>query len=121
MFAFNLPIRASTPRCFARSHLSERPHFDPDLGSRLVGRLGLECRKLSVSVDWGKIDLAAKMGAGCFKVAKKSDRGLKVEFDSGGQDFFDADAVEAAGGGAPEHLVIMVNGMVGRYECLVGF
>lgn len=56
------------------------------------------------------------MGAGCFKVAKKSDRGLKVEFDSGGQDFFDADAVEAGGGGAPEHLVIMVNGMVGSAE-----
>ncbi|XP_048134190.1 putative lipase ROG1 isoform X2 [Rhodamnia argentea] len=116
MFAFSLPIRASTPRCFARSRLSQRPHFDPDLGSRLIGRLGLECSKLSVSVDWGKIDLAASMGAGCFKVAKKSDRGLKVEFDSGGQDFFDADAVEASAGGAPEHLVIMVNGMVGSAE-----
>ncbi|XP_030458915.1 uncharacterized protein LOC115679453 [Syzygium oleosum] len=127
MFASNLPVRPSTPpRCLAQPppppqqqqrRLSERPRFDRDRGSKLVGRLRLGCRRLAASVYWGKVDLVARMGAGCFKVARESDRGVRVEFDSGGQDFFDAVAVEAGGGGgAPEHLVIMVNGMVGSAE-----
>lgn len=126
MLASNLPVRPSTPpRCLAprppqqhpqQRRLSERPRFDRDRGSKLVGRLRLGCRRLAASVDWGKVDLVARMGAGCFKVARESDRGVRVEFDSGGQDFFDAVAVETGGGiGATEHLVIMVNGMVGRY------
>ncbi|KAK3437742.1 hypothetical protein EUGRSUZ_C02420 [Eucalyptus grandis] len=133
MFASNLTVRAAStpppppPRQRHRRHHHHHlrlSRLDPDLGSWLVvRRLGLECRrKLSVAVDWGsRVDLVARMGAGCFRVARESDRGgagavaVKVEFDSGGQDFFDADAVEAGGGGrgAPEHLVIMVNGMVG--------
>ncbi|KAI4377671.1 hypothetical protein MLD38_015260 [Melastoma candidum] len=57
------------------------------------------------------------MGAGCFKGGTVGSRGLKLEKDSGGLDLFDEAAVgERNGGLMPEHLVIMVNGIVGSAE-----
>ena len=50
-----------------------------------------------------KMELLRRMGRGCFK----------AEADSAGQDFFDA-AAAAAPNPAPHHLVIMVNGIIGR-------
>ncbi|KAL6292686.1 hypothetical protein ACE6H2_000828 [Prunus campanulata] len=47
-------------------------------------------------------------GGGCFR--DPSRREIKVEIDSGGEDVF---AAHPKGGAVPEHLVIMVNGIIG--------
>ncbi|KAG4133423.1 hypothetical protein ERO13_D08G095800v2 [Gossypium hirsutum] len=52
------------------------------------------------------------MAGGCFKSKEPlPEHRIKVEEDSGGQDFFDSDAM--ASKVSPEHLVIMVNGLIG--------
>ncbi|XVF34265.1 hypothetical protein REPUB_Repub18cG0044500 [Reevesia pubescens] len=52
------------------------------------------------------------MTGGCFKSTEPPPKqGIKVEEDSGGQDVFDANAM--ASKVSPEHLVIMVNGLIG--------
>lgn len=52
------------------------------------------------------------MSGGCFKSTEPPPKPeIKVEEDSGGQDVFDADAMGSKV--SPEHLVIMVNGLVG--------
>ncbi|XVE71779.1 hypothetical protein DITRI_Ditri10aG0179000 [Diplodiscus trichospermus] len=52
------------------------------------------------------------LSGGCFKSTEPPPKqGIKVEEDSGGQDIFDADAMESKV--SPEHLVIMVNGLIG--------
>ncbi|XP_010536936.1 PREDICTED: putative lipase ROG1 [Tarenaya hassleriana] len=50
------------------------------------------------------------IGCGCFP-ANNRGRGLKSEIDSGGEDVFDSAAMESAE--KPDHLVVMVNGIVG--------
>ncbi|KDP43809.1 hypothetical protein JCGZ_23017 [Jatropha curcas] len=50
-----------------------------------------------------------RMGGGCFKGG--NGRGLKIEVDAGGETVFDAAAAKAMV--SPDHLVIMVNGIVG--------
>ncbi|XP_061993044.1 uncharacterized protein LOC133710919 [Rosa rugosa] len=50
------------------------------------------------------------VGGGCFRGSTR--QGLKVEIDSGGEDIFDA-AAAAANNAVPEHLVVMVNGIIG--------
>jgi uncharacterized protein with ATP-grasp and redox domains len=52
-----------------------------------------------------------RLGIGCF-AANRSKRELTTEIDNGGEDFFDADVMESAE--KPDHLVVMVNGIVGR-------
>lgn len=49
-------------------------------------------------------------GGGCFRDPGR--REIKVEIDSGGEDVF---ASHPKGGAVPEHLVIMVNGIIGRF------
>ncbi|ESQ54726.1 hypothetical protein EUTSA_v10025307mg [Eutrema salsugineum] len=51
-----------------------------------------------------------RLGMGCF-AANRSKRELKTEIDSGGEDLFDAAAMESAE--KPDHLVVMVNGIIG--------
>ncbi|XP_022729939.1 uncharacterized protein LOC111285001 isoform X2 [Durio zibethinus] len=52
------------------------------------------------------------MISGCFKSTELPPKqGIKVEENSGGQDVFDADAMNSKV--SPEHLVIMVNGLMG--------
>ncbi|CAB79432.1 putative protein [Arabidopsis thaliana] len=51
-----------------------------------------------------------RLGIGCF-AANRSKRELTTEIDNGGEDFFDADVMESAE--KPDHLVVMVNGIVG--------
>ncbi|TYI14135.1 hypothetical protein ES332_A08G104200v1 [Gossypium tomentosum] len=52
------------------------------------------------------------MAGSCFKSKETlPELRIKVEEDSGGQDFFDPDAM--ASKVSPEHLVIMVNGLIG--------
>lgn len=53
-----------------------------------------------------------RLGIGCF-AANRSKRELKTEIDNGGEDFFDAAVMDSAE--KPDHLVVMVNGIVGRY------
>lgn len=50
------------------------------------------------------------VAGGCFR--DPGHQGIKVEIDSGGEDVF---AANPKGSAAPEHLVIMVNGIIGRY------
>lgn len=51
----------------------------------------------------------SKKGGGCFR-SNQGKEVIKFEADSGGVDIFDA-----APRAVPDHLVIMVNGLVGRY------
>ncbi|KAA8535490.1 hypothetical protein F0562_030493 [Nyssa sinensis] len=62
-------------------------------------------------LDRDKMRLIDKLSKGCFTDWPK--KGQKVEVDSanGGEDVFDAVSVEAKVG--PDHLVIMVNGIIG--------
>ncbi|KAI8012956.1 Phospholipid-transporting ATPase 2 [Camellia lanceoleosa] len=59
-----------------------------------------------------KMELIRKLTRGCFMDRRRM--GLKVEFESvnGGEDVFDVVSADAKV--QPEHLVIMVNGIVGR-------
>ncbi|KAI4335449.1 hypothetical protein L6164_014093 [Bauhinia variegata] len=79
--------------CFAPGSRS-RPNFAPG-------------HKLSLNLI--KMEVLRQMGRGWFKSHR--DKGLKVETDSGGQDFFDVSANAAKP--VPQHLVIMVNGING--------
>ena len=81
--------------------------FDPRSRSRPSLAVG---QKLSVNLI--KMKALRRMGGGCFKNHRQDQKALKVEADSGGEDLFDASATVAKP--LPEHLVIMVNGIVGR-------
>ncbi|GKV00506.1 hypothetical protein SLEP1_g13182 [Rubroshorea leprosula] len=68
-------------------------------------------RRLSSSViHRRRMEWFRSISRGCFR-SKESKSGLRVEDDSGGEDVFDASAAKS--GDPPEHLVIMVNGIVG--------
>ncbi|XP_021893112.1 uncharacterized protein LOC110811051 isoform X2 [Carica papaya] len=77
-----------------------------NLGFRSKSRFGVE---LTILFDQRRMDWIGRMAGGCFK--ERPTRRLEVEFDSCGEDVFDAGAMES--GASPEHLVIMVNGLVG--------
>lgn len=63
---------------------------------------------LALSASSSKMEWMRKMGGGCLR--NNQGKGvLKIEGDSGGQDFFNASPRAV-----PDHLVIMVNGLVGR-------
>ncbi|KAJ4709374.1 alpha/beta-Hydrolases superfamily protein [Melia azedarach] len=67
-------------------------------------------RKLSsgvLSANRSEMDWIRRIGGGCFK-DRRNSKDLKVEADSGGEDFF-----SSAANPPPEHLVIMVNGIIG--------
>ncbi|XP_015877480.1 putative lipase ROG1 isoform X2 [Ziziphus jujuba] len=57
-----------------------------------------------------KMYVCYRMSAGCFRDNPRG--GLKFELDSGGEDIFDA-ATAANAKAVPQHLVVMVNGIVG--------
>ncbi|KAI9125852.1 hypothetical protein K1719_003270 [Acacia pycnantha] len=78
--------------------------FDPRPRSRpTVGAT----HKLSPNLV--RMEVIRRLGGGCFK--NPNGKGLRVEADSGGEDFFDV----STGVSKPvsEHLVIMVNGIIG--------
>lgn len=52
-----------------------------------------------------------RMSRGCFKVPPEKGQKVEIESDTGGEDYFDAAAVTAKK--YPEHLVVMVNGIIG--------
>ncbi|KAL6191618.1 hypothetical protein ACLB2K_038008 [Fragaria x ananassa] len=51
------------------------------------------------------------VGGGCFRGFTR--QGLKVEINGAGEDVFDAAAAAANNNAVPEHLVVMVNGIIG--------
>lgn len=60
------------------------------------------------------MEVLRKIGGGCFKgkgKGKDSKGVIKVEADSGGEDVF-----RVSSGALPDHLVVMVNGLIGRYH-----
>ncbi|PIN20521.1 putative alpha/beta hydrolase [Handroanthus impetiginosus] len=62
--------------------------------------------------ELGEMKFIRKMGRGCFKGrSSKKERKVEIESASGGEDVFDAAAAEARV--QPDHLVIMVNGIIG--------
>ncbi|KAK9275146.1 hypothetical protein L1049_022405 [Liquidambar formosana] len=68
--------------------------------------------KFARSVDWSRMELLRRMvSGGCFKEPPRKGPKVEVESVSGGEDLFDAAAAEATL--RPEHLVVMVNGIVG--------
>ncbi|KAJ8750977.1 hypothetical protein K2173_016158 [Erythroxylum novogranatense] len=104
-FPKNPTILNPTPPC---SRLLER--FTSRFGSRLAfhgggGTVVVTDRKI---MEWLK-RVGSRRGGGCFK--ERSMRGVEIETDSGGEDVLDASA--AQGKVSPEHLVVMVNGLVG--------
>lgn len=82
-----------------------------NLGFGIKGEGGLLlCKLLLVPADRGEMRIFRKWSINCFTGRSKKEQ--KVEVDSingGGQDVFDPDPV-----GQPDHLVIMVNGIIGR-------
>ncbi|CAK9143670.1 unnamed protein product [Ilex paraguariensis] len=67
-----------------------------------------------------KMELFRKLSRGCFKFKQrpKKDREVEVESVSGGEDIFNAASAEAKV--QPEHLVIMVNGIIGSDLVRIG-
>uniref|UniRef100_A0A5B6ZLP0 Putative lipase ROG1 isoform X4 n=1 Tax=Davidia involucrata TaxID=16924 RepID=A0A5B6ZLP0_DAVIN len=67
--------------------------------------------KYKLSLDGNKMELIRKLSRGCFM--DRPRKAQKVDFDSlnGSEDVFDAASAEAKL--RPEHLIIMVNGIIG--------
>lgn len=104
MIASSPPLKSTAPgpTRYPNPTLIHRRLACFSLGFRSLGQ------KLSVGPTTTKMDLLHRMSAGCFTDQRLSQ--LKVEHDSGGEDIFDAAAKVV-----PEHLIVMVNGLVGRY------
>lgn len=61
----------------------------------------------------GEMGFLQKLSRGCFKGrCSKNERKVEVEAANGGEDLYDAAAAESKV--QPDHLVIMVNGIIGR-------
>ncbi|KAF8114028.1 hypothetical protein N665_0043s0096 [Sinapis alba] len=88
-------LQISTPDSIPSS-----PRFFPPGQHQL--RFGLTLRPKNLD----HMELMKRLGIGCF-AAKQSTRELKTEKDSGGEDLF-AESAEK-----PDHLVVMVNGIIG--------
>ncbi|KAI7981562.1 hypothetical protein LOK49_Contig32G00039 [Camellia lanceoleosa] len=94
------------------------PHFSSSILCFNLGfgkKQGLEQSKKLWLLDHKvekKMELIRKLTRGCFMDRRRM--GLKVEVESvnGGEDVFDAVSADAKV--QPEHLVSMVNGIVGR-------
>lgn len=68
----------------------------------------------------GEMGFLQQLRRGCFKgLCLKKERKVEVEAANGGEDLFDAAVAESRV--QPDHLVIMVNGIIGRYKLLYGF
>lgn len=61
------------------------------------------------------MEVIRKLSRGCFSGPRRKGQKVEVESADGGVDLFDKAAADAKV--PPEHLVIMVNGIGGRYLC----
>lgn len=59
----------------------------------------------------GKMELLRKLSRGCFRNSIKKGQKIEIESVNDGEDVFDAASAKAKV--QPEHLVIMVNGLIG--------
>ncbi|KAF3452825.1 hypothetical protein FNV43_RR03258 [Rhamnella rubrinervis] len=106
MIAANSPLKSASPG------LTRDPNPTPNHRPRACFNVRLRSsleRKLAVGRT--KMELLHRMGSACFMDRRRGE--LKVELDSGGVDIFDA-ASAAEAKAVPQHLVVMVNGLVGR-------
>ncbi|XP_021277633.1 uncharacterized protein LOC110411692 [Herrania umbratica] len=94
------------------------PNPNPNRHSIRFSKLGLPLWKPKLNwLSYGRMQpmqmaWVRSMSGGCFKSTEPPPKqGIKVEEDSGDQDVYDADAMNSRV--SPEHLVIMVNGLVG--------
>ncbi|KAK6159133.1 hypothetical protein DH2020_006447 [Rehmannia glutinosa] len=72
------------------------------------------CRRWWVD-ERGEMEFIREMSVGCFKgCSSKKERKVEIESANGGEDGFDAAAAEARV--QPDHLVIMVNGIIGSFH-----
>lgn len=112
---------ASSESLFGPTNLFPKPISNPHLsGSILCFNLGfgkkqgLEQSKKLLLLDHKvekKMELIRKLTRGCFMDRRRMGQKVEVESVNGGEDVFDAVSVDAKV--QPEHLVIMVNGIVG--------
>ncbi|XP_009606833.1 uncharacterized protein LOC107791666 [Nicotiana tabacum] len=107
-FKPKIPITTSVPQ-FSGSVLSfgskskSKSRFDIYKGS------GNNCRLLWV--DYEKMELLRKLSRGCLTNSLKKGQKVEIESVNDGEDVFDAASAKAKL--QPEHLVIMVNGLIG--------
>ncbi|KAL4654574.1 hypothetical protein ACB092_01G389200 [Castanea dentata] len=96
--AFSKPIRSESAFLFSVGFGFSSPTWRPFVAATAAGRSGKSMEVLR------KIG-----GGGCFKGKGKDSKGvIKVEADSGGEDVF-----QVSSGALPDHLVVMVNGLIG--------
>ncbi|KAL3331782.1 hypothetical protein AABB24_032413 [Solanum stoloniferum] len=100
-----ISITTSVPQ-FSGSVLS----FSSKSKSRFDNKGVNNCRLLLVD-EKGKMELLRKLSRGCFRNSLKKGQKVKIESVSDGEDVFDAASARAKL--QPEHLVLMVNGLVG--------
>ncbi|XP_009759145.1 putative lipase YDL109C isoform X1 [Nicotiana tabacum] len=105
-FKPKIPITTSVPQ-FSGSILSfgskTKSRFDIYKGS------GNNCRLLWV--DYEKMEWLRKLSRGCLRNCPRKGQKVEIESVNDGEDVFDAASAKAKL--QPEHLVIMVNGLVG--------
>lgn len=105
MIAANSPFNSASPI----------PAPNPTQKLRRSSNLGFRSSERRFWVTRTRMDFLQRLvGGGCFRGSTR--QGLKVEIDSGGEDVFDAAAAAANNNAVPEHLVVMVNGIIGRYD-----
>ncbi|XP_060171591.1 putative lipase YDR444W [Lycium barbarum] len=78
--------------------------------SRFDQKSGNNCRLLWVD-ESGKMELLRKLSRGCFRNSLKKSQKVEIESVNDGEDVFDAASAKAKL--QPEHLVVMVNGLIG--------
>uniref|UniRef100_A0A1J3D723 Putative lipase ROG1 n=1 Tax=Noccaea caerulescens TaxID=107243 RepID=A0A1J3D723_NOCCA len=86
------------------------PRFSLPSQQRFGFGFGLYLRFPAQRKSLDQMEWMNRLGIGCF-AANRRKRELKTEIDSGGEDFFDAAAMESSE--KPDHLVVMVNGIIG--------
>ncbi|KZV29581.1 hypothetical protein F511_00859 [Dorcoceras hygrometricum] len=76
-----------------------------------------ECYRLLWVDDSGEMEWIKRLGSGWFGgCCSKKDRTVEIETVDGGEDIFDSEAATEDPTAQPDHLVIMVNGLIGSSE-----
>ncbi|TQD74145.1 hypothetical protein C1H46_040319 [Malus baccata] len=106
MIAANSPLYSAIPVLRAATPTRKHRCFEALCSSN---HLGFSSSNRGLWITRTRMDLLRRFVAGgCFR--DPLHQGIKVEIDSGGEDVF---AANPKGSAAPEHLVIMVNGIIG--------
>ncbi|XP_050373130.1 uncharacterized protein LOC126790822 [Argentina anserina] len=102
MIAATSPLNSATPIPAPNPTRTRRPHrlWLPSLSESRF-------RAAGTRMDF----LQRVVGGACFRGSMR--QGIKVEVDSAGVDVFDAAAAANNNNAVPEHLVVMVNGIIG--------